>query len=135
MHDEYFDDSPTLVDELDRAALVRRVAAVVAHCQPPAAFGVHGDWGAGKTSFLRQLRYHLTGERDAGAAIPATIEPSLYRGNVVTVWFESWRYQHEAVPVVALLQEMRRQFSQPERLKLAGIAGITPTHTQRHRSD
>ena len=49
-------DEPTLLDRLDRIALVREVAKHIATCDPPQVFGIHGDWGLGKTSFLQQLQ-------------------------------------------------------------------------------
>lgn len=55
-------DEPTLNDELGRAELVRRVSNAVARCSPPQVFGVHGDWGTDKTSFLHQLHWDLVGE-------------------------------------------------------------------------
>ena len=45
-------DEPTLLDALDREPLIREVGEAIAHCTPPQVFGVHGDWGLGKTSFL-----------------------------------------------------------------------------------
>ncbi len=52
-------DEPTVLDTLDRAPLVADVAEVISTCKPPHVFGVHGDWGLGKTSFLHQLQLHL----------------------------------------------------------------------------
>jgi tRNA A37 threonylcarbamoyladenosine biosynthesis protein TsaE len=54
-------DEPTLLDLLERRALLARVGDAVATCEPPYVFGIHGDWGAGKTSFLHQLQLYLTG--------------------------------------------------------------------------
>lgn len=91
-------------------------------------FGVHGDWGLGKTSFLHQLHYHLVGEcpqqTDAqaeaakGAGGP---EPGKFKEIARVVWFEAWRYQTERAPVVALLHEMRSQLEWY--LKFAAKAG------------
>lgn len=86
-------DEPKDADALGRGALVEEVRDAALNCQAPQVFGIHGDWGLGKTSFLRQLRKALEAEK------------------VATVWFEAWRYQNEAAPVVALLQEMRSQLS------------------------
>lgn len=54
-------DHPTLIDELNRFSSVAYKAEQIINCMPPQVFGIHGDWGAGKTSYLRQLRYHLDG--------------------------------------------------------------------------
>ena len=103
-------DEPTLRDRLRRDALVREVGEAIATCRPPQVFGMHGDWGLGKTSFLHQVRYHLTG--DNPQELPTRNAPSrLKSGAIQTVWFDAWRYHAEAVPVVALLQEMRAQLS------------------------
>ena len=55
-------DEPCLVDRLDRGSLVHEVGEAVASCTPPQVFGIHGDWGLGKTSFLHQLHFYLAGE-------------------------------------------------------------------------
>ena len=106
-----YNDEPTLRDRLRRNALIKEVGEAIATCTPPQVFGVHGDWGLGKTSFLHQVRYHLTGDNplllDTRNA-PTRLKPS---AGIQAVWFDAWRYHAEAVPVVALLQEMRAQLS------------------------
>ena len=103
-------DEPTLRDRLRRDALIREVGDAIATCKPPQVFGIHGDWGLGKTSFLHQVRYHLTG--DNPQAFDTRNAPSQLKSpGIQTVWFDAWRYHAEAVPVVALLQEMRAQMS------------------------
>lgn len=99
------DDEPTLDDLLGREGQVREVGEMIARCEPPQVFGVYGDWGSGKTSFLQQLDRYLTGGEDAdGKEVRGKHE-----NHVTTVWFEAWRYQYESAPVVALLQEIRSQ--------------------------
>ena len=103
-------DEPTLRDRLRRETLIREVGEAIATCKPPQVFGIHGDWGLGKTSFLHQVRYHLTGDNPQAfdtRNAPSKLKPS----GIQTVWFDAWRYHAEAVPVVALLQEMRAQMS------------------------
>lgn len=103
-------DQPTLVDRLDREQTVKNIAQDLQMCNPPLVLGIHGDWGAGKTSFLRQLQYHLDGKTDStNTEKPITLKGSAYDGKIVTVWFDAWRYQYEQVPIVALLQTIRDQ--------------------------
>ena len=106
-----YNDEPTLRDRLRRDALIKEVGEAVATCEPPQVFGVHGDWGLGKTSFLHQVRYYLTGDNHLSLDpqdAPSRLESS---AGIRAVWFDAWRYHAEAVPVVALLQEMRAQLS------------------------
>lgn len=109
-------DEPTLVDAIDRGALVSQVGDLVATCNSPHVFGIHGDWGVGKTSFLHQVQLYLTGEcpqqTDSDISRGRTILGNTvgkYKKTITVVWFEAWRYQNESVPVVALLQEIRSQ--------------------------
>ncbi len=106
-------DEPTLSDLLGREGLIREVGDTVATCRPPHVFGVHGDWGLGKTSFLHQVQYYLTGDcPQQPAADMEEAKDKLPKGehqHVAVVWFEAWRYQYEDVPVVALLHEIRAQ--------------------------
>ncbi|KFB67497.1 P-loop NTPase fold protein [Candidatus Accumulibacter vicinus] len=117
------DDLPTLVDRLNWNEELTRLCESIEQCTPPHVFGVHGDWGSGKTSFMRQLQWHLGGEatKEDGSVgsdsstFSGTQEQGAARAKrgkkIVTIWFEAWRYQSEVVPVVALLHEMRRQLS------------------------
>ena len=52
---ELHNDEPTLEDYLERTALVKEIGDQIAECAPPSVIGIHGDWGAGKTSFLHLL--------------------------------------------------------------------------------
>jgi hypothetical protein len=111
-----FTDEPTLRDQLNRADWVKWFACNLRNCQTPYVFGVHGDWGSGKTSFLHQLYFHLTGRPVAkNQQIGCPADPfAQERKNgppIVTVWFEAWRFQHDPAPVVALLQHMRKQLT------------------------
>jgi predicted KAP-like P-loop ATPase len=90
-------------DRFGRRGLASEIAEVAATADPPLVLGVHGDWGSGKTSFMRQVQDALA---QAGHA-----------ERIVTVWFEAWRYQNEPAPLVALLQEMRRSFPPFEKAK------------------
>lgn len=131
-------DEPSLEDALERGPLIEEVGEAIARCTPPQVFGVHGDWGLGKTSFLQQVQWYLTGEcpqqpesvtkgmDDKGKAAEAPGDAPRQRGGVHckeirTIWFDAWRYQNETAPVVALLHEMRTQLSWRSR-----AAGLVP---------
>ena len=116
-------DDYTVTDKLDRRALVRTITEVIAKDRAPQVFGLHGDWGSGKTSALRAIRYHLTGE-DVFGEKPDDLVGGLHSGHVISVWFEAWRYQNETAPVVALIQEIRRELSLPRKaIRKAGKLG------------
>ena len=118
-------DEPSLEDALERVPLIEEVGEAIARCTPPQVFGVHGDWGLGKTSFLHQVQWYLTGEcpqqpESVTKDMKKTDEPNgevppqkygVYRKAIQAVWFDAWRYQNEAAPVVALLHEMRAQLA------------------------
>ena len=112
-------DEPTLRDRLRRNALIEEVGEAVATCKPPQVFGVHGDWGLGKTSFLHQVRWYLTGDNPQALDTVNAPKKSKHGARLLSVWFDAWRYHAEAVPVVALLQEMRAQLSQEDSTALA----------------
>jgi len=113
----FFNDSPVSTatdDQLFLDAAVTRVAEALRATKPPFVLGVHGDWGAGKTSALWLLRHRLPAD-----------QPVSY-----IVWFEPWRYQGEASPAVALLQAIRTQFSLENQLidkagKIARVSALT----------
>ena len=112
-------DEPTLRDRLRREALIEEVGEAIATCKPPQVFGVHGDWGLGKTSFLHQVRWYLTGDNPRSLDTINAPKKSKHGDRLLSVWFDAWRYHAEAVPVVALLQEMRAQLSRDDSTVLA----------------
>ena len=102
---------------VDRKQANKDLQELIATSVPPLVIGVHGDWGAGKTSFLHQLQFGLTGECDQNPlATFLKPEQSSPQKHVVAVWFEAWRYQHESSPIVALLHEIRERLANPRNL-------------------
>ncbi|MFM8251333.1 MAG: P-loop NTPase fold protein [Planctomycetota bacterium] len=102
-------DEPTLEDKLGRSKFITKMANVIRNCTPPQVFGLHGDWGAGKTSAMHQLYGALAGKcPPSNESQEHLIKPA--DDTTEVVWFEAWRYEHESAPVVALIQEIRRIF-------------------------
>lgn len=64
----------------------------------PFTIGVFGEWGTGKTSLMRLIQASLANQP-----------------NVVTVWFNAWKYEKEEHPIVPLvgtiIQELERKES------------------------
>ena len=112
-----YNDEPTLLDYLDRKLLIEEVSDAIINCKPPQVFGVHGDWGLGKTSFLHQVQFYLTSDcpqqnqEQINEALRCNSHESQSENALRAVWFDAWRFQYEDAPVVALLQEMRAQLS------------------------
>lgn len=119
-------DLPTLADKLAWKEELARLSQRIQDCHTPHVLGIHGDWGSGKTSFMRQLQRKLGGIMPNDASVVdfnangSPITPEQYQPTpeekqcqqkIITIWFDAWRYQNEAVPVVALLHEMRRQMA------------------------
>lgn len=123
-------DEPVLGGALGREKLVEQVSREIAMCELPQVFGIHGDWGAGKTSFLCAVERFITGScRRLPACMQTSPHPSCIR--VKVVWFEAWRYQNEPAPVVALLHEMCSQLGtiakgrrQAKKLAFTAFRGI-----------
>ncbi|CAE6706754.1 KAP family P-loop NTPase fold protein [Candidatus Nitrotoga fabula] len=104
-------DLPALEDKLEWQTEKMRILEHICKCEMPHIMGVHGDWGSGKTSFMRQLE-KLLKER-----LLPNGEPLDLPDTIIPIWFDAWQYQNEPVPVVALLHEIRRQMQGIERLK------------------
>lgn len=116
-------DEPTLFDALGRKTLIKEVGDAIAECTPPQVFGIHGDWGLGKTSFLHQVQWYVTERCPQQTQTEPVDDRSVeinngnYADTVRAVWFDAWRYQQETAPIVALLHEMRSQLSWEHRIE------------------
>lgn len=110
-------DQPTLDDKLGWDSELDRLGWRIEGCSTPHVLGIHGDWGSGKTSFMRQLQWRLGGEMPCDGSVDNrknlqhTSAQKLLQKKIITIWFDAWRYQNEPMPVVALLHEMRRQMA------------------------
>lgn len=100
----------------ERQSLLNNLVRDIRQCTPPIVFGVHGDWGAGKTSFLQAVMHALTGSCPSDPEPPSSYQLRMHPEwkkelAPVAVWFEAWRYQNESAPIVALLHELRAQLA------------------------
>jgi uncharacterized protein YjbI with pentapeptide repeats len=79
-----FNDEPTTKDELGRGQYAESLARLVETCETPLVIGLYGNWGAGKTSFMKQIETQLDCEK------------------VRSVWFNPWLLQSHESPVLAI---------------------------------
>jgi hypothetical protein len=58
-------DNETKIDMLNNRAIAKTVAELIKECDDrPVSIGVHGDWGAGKSSILTMVEDELSAQKD-----------------------------------------------------------------------
>jgi hypothetical protein len=84
------DDPDRAVDRLGVQEEVNELCSVLASKQlkPPVCVGLFGNWGTGKSTFMRLMRERI--ELLAGQS--KRNPDSKYCANVVQVWFNAWQY-------------------------------------------
>lgn len=92
------DDEPIRThtdDKLNQRRYARLVAEAALGTTGPFTIGVYGGWGQGKTSLLKHAKDLLDrrSERTSNRLYP----------QVVTVFFNAWRYEREPHPIVPLV--------------------------------
>jgi hypothetical protein len=59
--------------------------------EPPFAIGLFGDWGSGKTFFLKKIKNHV--EKIAETSRDAiSTKPNAFCKTIVQIWFNAWHY-------------------------------------------
>jgi len=104
----FLSDQETAVDLLQYEAIARTVVRLIRQsASAPVTIGVHGDWGAGKSSVLKMT----------AAAFD-------HDTRVVTLWFNGWVFEGfedaKAVVIETLVSELRR--ARPLSTKVADAA-------------
>ena len=63
-------DNETKIDILNNRAISKTVAELIVDCDDrPISIGVHGDWGAGKSSILAMVEDELSEQKDGSECI------------------------------------------------------------------
>ena len=92
-------DHETAVDFLNYEAIAGTAIELLKdNRKRPLSIGIHGDWGAGKSSVLKMIEDGLSGEKD-----------------VACLWFNGWAFQGfddaKTVLIEAIISELARQRS------------------------
>ena len=78
-------DQPTDIDYLDFEAYKNALIEIITSKQTPLTIGIFGEWGTGKTSLMQMVQDYLD------------------QNDVITVWFNAWRFEKEEHPIVPLI--------------------------------
>lgn len=87
-------DSPTTNDLLGFKRFVEPIASRIANASgkgTPLTIGVYGEWGSGKTSFLKM------------------VDETLRNQDIYPIWFNAWKYDQEENLWAALIQTILDQ--------------------------
>ncbi len=87
-------DAPTTDDQLGYKRLTAPIIQRILSATPestPFTIGIYGEWGSGKTSFLKM------------------VEQGLHAGKVFPIWFNAWRYDDSENLWSALVQTILDQ--------------------------
>src|SRR5262249_54508568 len=90
----YDNDDAAGEDRLNLQRDVQALAAVLAskHITPPLSVGLFGDWGSGKSFFMKQLRDHVQFLAESSRKAAAAQRPTDYCGEVIQIDFNAWHY-------------------------------------------
>jgi len=81
-------DNETKIDMLNNRAIAKTIAELIKECDDrPISIGVHGDWGAGKSSILAMVEEEFTG----------------YKDDIVCIRFNGWKHQGFEDAKIALM--------------------------------
>ncbi|MEG2013431.1 MAG: Qat anti-phage system ATPase QatA [Anaerovoracaceae bacterium] len=97
-------DNETKVDMLNNRAIAKTVADVIRECDDrPISIGVHGDWGAGKSSVLAMVEDELRSKDDE-------------ENDIVCIQFNGWQHQGFEDAKIALMSAIVSELSKNEKI-------------------
>lgn len=117
-------DNETKLDLLNNQAIARTIVSIISESKESVSVGIHGDWGAGKSSVLAMVEDLLNSKPSSGNSNPdenfdndldwenwneedpegaAEDETGLPISDCITVRFNSWQYQGFEDAKIALM--------------------------------
>jgi predicted KAP-like P-loop ATPase len=101
-------DEPTLDDALDFKHYARTLADIILNSTPRFSVGIFGGWGTGKTSLMLMIKEILEDSPQ-----------------VVTVWFDAWRYEREQnLAVIPFLRTIKLTLDASEKSRDGKWEGV-----------
>ncbi|BBO81735.1 hypothetical protein DSCO28_23010 [Desulfosarcina ovata subsp. sediminis] len=79
-------------DQLEFNAYAKVLARSMINSSEPLTIGVFAGWGAGKTSLMNLMKQKLED----------ITNNSKHNSDIVTVWFNSWKYEGENRPIISM---------------------------------
>ncbi|MDT8999725.1 P-loop NTPase fold protein [Paucibacter sp. APW11] len=103
-------------DQLDIAAEVRTLTAIMMarEVSPPLAIGLFGDWGSGKSFFMRAMREQAEALATRARALAEAGSDSKFCAHLVQIEFNAWHYADTnlwASLVTAILEQLAAHVS------------------------
>jgi hypothetical protein len=91
---EYDSDDTDDDDHLDISAEVQAFAKLIAHrdVKPPLSIGIFGDWGAGKSFFMRQIENEIQRLAEKATRSEKPQREVGYFRRIVQIRFNAWHY-------------------------------------------
>lgn len=78
--------------DIDNEAIAISKLLCAHDAAPPIAIGLFGEWGSGKTFFMRRIQHHTKILSDY-TANAGELQQNVYCGKVAQIWFNAWNYQ------------------------------------------
>ena len=94
-------DNETKIDRLNNLAIAKIIVFIIKGGKESVSIGVHGDWGAGKSSILAMVEDKIANCQDSDAN-EDTLE-------YVSIRFNSWQYQGFEDAKIALMSAIVSQ--------------------------
>ncbi len=94
-------DNETVVDMLNNRAIAKTVADLIKECDDrPISIGIHGDWGAGKSSILAMVEDEFSKNKD----------------DIECIRFNGWKHQGFEDAKIALMSSIISELSKKRKL-------------------